>query len=74
MTCDPLRELNAALRYIEDFQGAAEDFELVISDELNDAMGANMAIIGDKVLDRGWIPDGFEQRDGCRVYRYKAVD
>jgi hypothetical protein len=74
MSNQPLRDVNAALRYVDKFRGAAEDFKLAISDELNDAMGANMAIIGDKILRRGWMPDGFEQRDGHRVYRYKAVD
>ncbi len=31
-----------------------------------------MAIIGDTVLSRGWYPDGFEQHDGYRVYKYKS--
>ena len=74
MSFEPVRELRTALRYVEEFQGPAEDFKLAISDEMNDAMNANMAIIGDKILSRGWMPDGFEQRDGYRVFRFKEFD
>jgi hypothetical protein len=35
------------------------------------AVGLNMALILDHVLARGWLPDGYEQRDGYRIYRYK---
>ncbi|WP_459209088.1 hypothetical protein [Aquimarina rhabdastrellae] len=44
---------------------------LMISDELNDAMGLNMAIIGDGILKKGYMPNGFEQKDGYRIYKYK---
>ena len=43
---------------------------LLISDELNDKMGLNMAIIADGILKKGYMPDGFEQKDGYRIYRY----
>ncbi len=42
-----------------------------ISDELNDAMGINMAILTDAILAKGWEPDGFTQEAGFRVYKYK---
>ena len=43
---------------------------LSISDELNDVMGLNMAIIADGILKKGYIPYGFEQHKGYRIYRY----
>jgi len=44
---------------------------LCISDSLNDSMGINMAIILDEALKTGYMPDGFEQKDGYRIYKYK---
>lgn len=44
---------------------------LLISDELNDAMGLNMALIVDGILKKGYMPDGFEQKDGYRIYKYQ---
>ncbi|BDD05280.1 hypothetical protein AUTU_27630 [Aureibacter tunicatorum] len=44
---------------------------LMISDEINDAMGMNMAIITDEILKKGYMPNGFEQKDGYRVYKYQ---
>lgn len=43
----------------------------MISDELNDKMGMNMAIIVDNIFKKGYIPDGFKQQNGYRIYRYK---
>lgn len=49
------------------------DYEetLWISESLNDQMGANMAIVTSIILNVGYMPDGFEQKDGYRIYRYK---
>jgi len=47
-----------------------EEFQLPISDELQDPIGMNMAIITDIVLKRGWMPDGFFQKEGYRIYKY----
>jgi hypothetical protein len=44
---------------------------LMISDELNDALGLNMALIGDLILKKGYMPNGFEQKEGYRVYKYQ---
>jgi hypothetical protein len=44
---------------------------LLISDELNDEMGLNMAIITDGILKKGYMPDGLEQKDGYCIYKYK---
>lgn len=63
-----------AKRLIESFDGSPEEFLLPVSDELQDNFGLNMAVITDHVLAKGWEPDGFEQRQGFRLYRYKALD
>lgn len=67
-------DLAAARSAIESFEGSPTEFELPIADELNDEIGMNMAILTDAILARGWMPDGFEQRDGYRIYKYKAID
>lgn len=72
MKNDALTEIEAALSVIDAFPGRAEDFSLAIAESLLDAAGVNMSIITDKVLGRGWLPAGFEQRDGYRCYRYES--
>jgi hypothetical protein len=52
-------------------------FELAISDDFTfagrrDTMGMGMALVLDAILAKGLTVDGFEQRDGYRLYRYKA--
>ena len=73
MKTDPIDSIEQARAQIESFSGEAGDFTLVISDELQDAIGLNMAIITDYILKKGWEPDGFSQHDGYRVYRYKPL-
>ena len=59
---------------IESFIGSADDFTLAIADALQNQAGISMAIITDSILAKGWLPDGFEQHDGYRVYKYKKMD
>ena len=61
--------LEEALEAIDSFKGEPEDFLLPISDEMNNAI--NMAITTDRVPSKEWEPNGFEQRDGFRTYRYQ---
>ncbi len=54
---------------------SGDRFELAISNDSTfagqpDTMGAGMAIIVDGILGQGYVPDGFEQRDGYRLYSY----
>ncbi|MCD0266965.1 hypothetical protein JWH11_11075 [Xanthomonas melonis] len=65
-------DLASALAAIDAFSALAEEFELPISNDLQDPFGVNMAVITDRILARGWWPDGFEQRDGYRLYRYST--
>ena len=71
MKANRVRDLEQARALIEAFSGKTEDFSLEVSDQLQDALGMNMAIITDYILKKGWAPDGFEQEDGFRRYWYK---
>jgi|ERR1043165_4146306 hypothetical protein len=65
----PITSIEEAKKYIgENFNDSIET--LWVSDKLNDPMGFRMAIIGDSVLAAGYMPDGFEQQDGYRIYKY----
>lgn len=66
-------DTDSALSAIDGFAGRPEGFVLAISDRLNDPAGINMAIIADRALARGWLPAGFEQKDGFRLYRYSSA-
>jgi hypothetical protein len=71
---NPYTEIEEARRAVEQFDGSPEDFLLPVSDEIQDPMGVAMVIITDTVLAKGWDLDGFDQRDGYRVYKYKSPD
>ena len=70
----PITSIEEAQELIDSFQGKGEEFKLPISDQLQDSIGMNMAIITDNILKKGWMPDGFEQIDGCRIYKYISAD
>lgn len=70
---EPIKSVNEALLVIDNFSGTATEFRLPIADSLLDAIGVNMAIITDKILARGFMPNGFEQEDGYRIYTYKDL-
>ena len=71
---NPYTDIDAAIRAIKAFDGSPEDFCLPISVEIQDSLGMSMAIITDVILGKGWDVDGFDQKDGYRVYRYKSPD
>ena len=68
----PIEDIKSARQAIEAHEGSPEEFHLPISNSMQDPMGLSMAIITDAVIARGWDLDGFEQREGYRVYRYKS--
>ena len=70
----PISSIEEAQKAIEAHNGDAEDFELPISDALQDSSGMNMAIILDSILAKGWEPNGFAQNAGYRVYIYKEME
>ena len=68
---EPFEDLKKAIEFVDSHIGSAEDLELPIADKLNDSMGMNMAIILDRVLAKGFMSNGFIQKEGYRIYRYK---
>ena len=69
----PINSLEEARTYVaENFDEPAET--LWIAESLNDPVGMNMAIIADGILKAGYMPDGFEQKKGYRIYKYKKRD
>lgn len=62
-------KLEEARNYVTESFDEKEEI-LMISDELNDAIGMNMAIIGDEILKKGYMPKGFDQKNGYRIYKY----
>jgi hypothetical protein len=65
-----IRSISEAITEIENYTGKVEDFELPISVELLDTTGIAMAIITDKILAKGWIPDGYTEGISTRIFRY----
>ncbi len=68
----------ATREYVKATTFAQPTFTLEISDGFTfagrtDTMGAGMAIVVDAILAKGFWPDGFEQKEGYRVYRYKRT-
>jgi hypothetical protein len=74
LTMKPIASVDEALQLVSSFTGKPEEFQLAVPEALIDAVGINMAIITDRVLSRGWQPDGFTQKFGYRIYRYKELD
>lgn len=64
--------------YVQATKITGERFELAISNGFTyagrpDTMGAGMALVLDAILAQSYTVDGFEQRDGYRLYRYKPL-
>ena len=67
---EPISSLDKARNFVSNnFDEPVET--LWISESLIDPMGMNMAIIADEILKLGYMPDGYEQKDGYRIYKYK---
>jgi hypothetical protein len=69
----PFKTTGEAVKSIDSFKGKPEDFELPIAETLFDPSGANMAIITDRALGKGWMPNGFRQEKGYRVFKYISI-
>lgn len=69
----PFGNVEAAIAAIEALDRDLRKFELAVADSLQDHIGVQMAQITDSALARGWEPISFVQKDGFRVYRYKAM-
>jgi len=73
MKVKPIESLEEGMDHVANFVGKPEEFELAIPESLLDPLGINMSLITDRVLGRGWQPDGFTQGNGFRLYRYKEL-
>jgi len=69
-----------AIESIETFVGKPEEFSLQIPlvsslTFRNKQMNLNfaMALITDTVLKKGWMPNGYEDKDDFRHYKYKQL-
>ena len=69
----PFNRVEAAIAAVEGFDRDLRKFDLAVSDNLQDAIGLQMAQITDRALARGWEPISFVQKDGFRLYRFKAM-
>jgi hypothetical protein len=66
-------KLEVALLAVDEHAGSAESFELPIANSLIDPVGMTMTVITDRILRRGWWPDGFVQLEGYRIYKYRSA-
>lgn len=66
----PLKTVDEAISFIANKFKEQEE-TLWIANSLNDNTGMNMAIIVDKLLKAGYMSNGFDQKDGFRIYKYK---
>ena len=73
-----IKTAEEGMAYLESHPPSGVAFHLAISDSFKfagdpDAMGAGMAVLLDKILGLGYMPDGFEQKSGFRLYGYKKM-
>lgn len=66
------------IKHLEAHPPSGDRFELAISDIFTfkgklDRVGFGMALILNRILAMGYEPDGFEQKEGFRLYKYKKV-
>lgn len=71
---NPITNVQEALAMIDEYSGKASNFRLPVSNSLLDELGLNMAIITDKIIEKGWMPNGFEIEEEYRIYLYKDFD
>jgi hypothetical protein len=73
-----IKTTEEGLKYLEAHSPLGDGFHLAISDSFTfagepDRMGAGMAILLDRILGLGCMPDGFEQKTGFRLYAYTKM-
>jgi hypothetical protein len=73
-----IKTMEDGTKYLDGNPPMGDSFQLAISDSITfagrpDLIGAGMAVILDKILGLGYLPDGFEQKNGFRLYRYKKM-
>jgi hypothetical protein len=71
-----VNSVEEGIAYLKTNAPSDSAFELDISDAFTfkgkpDSIGAGMAVLLDKILGAGYEPNGFEQKPGFKIYRYK---
>ena len=66
------------IKHLEAHPPTGASFQLAISESFTfagkpDTIGAGMAVLMDKILGLGYMPDGFEQKSGFRLYKYQKT-
>jgi hypothetical protein len=79
VTTVPFKTFEEARAHVLATKITGSQFELPIANNATfaghiDRTGAGMAVTLDAILAQGFGPDGFEQRDGYRLYRYKPLE
>jgi hypothetical protein len=73
MLMRPISDVREAMALVDNFSGPPDAFVLCLAESLHDAIGVNIALIADRILAKGWEPNGVERFDRFRVYRYKVM-
>jgi hypothetical protein len=73
-----IKSAEDGIKYLASHPPSGDPFQLNVSDSFTfdgkpDTMGAGKAVLLDKILAVGYEPDGFEQKSGFRLYRYKKM-
>ena len=73
-----IKSAEEGIKYLESHPPSGDSFQLAISESFtfagkSDTMGAGMAVVLDRILGFGYEPDGFDQKSGFRLYRYKKM-
>ena len=73
-----IRTAEEGLKHLQVNPPSGESFQLLISEGFTfagepDVTGAGGAVILDRILGLGYWPDGFEQQNGFKIYRYKRA-
>ena len=64
------QDVQTTLMAIQSHAGGAREFKLLVPEAMINDGGMTMAMVTDGILAQGWLPDGYIQKDGYRVYEY----
>lgn len=79
MSQNIIKSAEEGIVHLESHPPSGAAFQLAVSDSFTfagkpDTMGAGAAVLLDRILGLGYMPDGFEQKSGFRLYGYKKME